>query len=60
MKVQKRRGNNLVSIVDELINLVDASWDVDLVRSIFEPIDANSILQIPITTGRERLSCLAL
>ena len=60
MKVQTRRGNNLVSIVDELINLVDASWDVDLVRSIFEPIDANSILQIPITTGRERLSCLAL
>jgi len=53
MKVQTRRGNNLVSIVDELINLVDASWDVDLVRSIFEPIDANSILQIPITTGRE-------
>lgn len=57
MKVQTRRGNNLVSTVDELINPVDASWDVDLVRSIFEHIDANRILQIPITTGRE--DCVA-
>ena len=39
--------------MDELINLVDASWDVDLVQYIFEPIDANRILQIPIITGRE-------
>ena len=57
MKVQTRRGNNLVSIVDELINLVDASWDVDLVQSIFESVDANRILQIPITNGRE--DCVA-
>jgi len=57
MKVQTRRGNNLVSIVDELINIVDASWDVDLVQSIFESVDANRILQIPITNGRE--DCVA-
>ncbi|PVH34268.1 hypothetical protein PAHAL_8G182700 [Panicum hallii] len=57
MKVQTRRGNNLLSTVDELINPVVASWDVDLVRSIFEHIDANPILQIPITTGRE--DCVA-
>ena len=53
MKVQTRRGNNLVSTMNELINPVDTSWDVDLVRYIFEPIDANRILQIPIITGRE-------
>lgn len=56
MKVQTRRGNNLVSTVDELINLVNASWDEDLVRSILE-VDANSILQIPITSGRD--DCVA-
>jgi hypothetical protein len=43
MKIQTRRGNNLVSSVDELINPVTATWDEDLVRSILE-IDANRIL----------------
>jgi hypothetical protein len=57
LKIQTRRGNNLVSTVDELINPVDASWDVDLVQSIFESVDANRILQIPITNGRE--DCVA-
>jgi hypothetical protein len=52
MKVQTQKGNNLVSTVDELINPVDGSWDEDLVRSILA-LDANRILQIPITTGRE-------
>jgi hypothetical protein len=42
--------------VDELINPVTATWDEDLVRSILE-IDANRILQIPITSGRD--DCVA-
>ena len=57
MKVQTQRGNNIVSTVDELINPVDITWDVDLVRSIFERVDANCILQIPLTPGRE--DCVA-
>jgi len=56
MKVQTRRGNNLVSTVDELINPVNASWDENLVRSILE-VDANRILQIPITSGKD--DCIA-
>lgn len=35
LKVQTCRGNNIVTTVDELINSVDHTWDVDLVRSIF-------------------------
>ena len=57
MKVQTRRGNNIISTVDELINHVDSTWDVDLMRSIFERVDANHILQMPITQGRE--DCVA-
>jgi hypothetical protein len=52
LKVQTCRGNNIVTTVDELINPVDHTWDVDLVRSIFWSVDANRILQIPITPGR--------
>ena len=52
MKVQTRRGNNIISIVDELINHADSTWDADLVRSIFERVDANHILQMPIKGER--------
>ena len=48
LKIQTARGNNLVSTVDELINPVMSSWDVDLVKAIFWPVDAYRILQIPI------------
>jgi hypothetical protein len=44
-----------VSTVDELINPVTSSWDVDLVKAIFWPVDARRILQIPIGYGREDL-----
>ena len=44
-----------MSTVDELINPVASSWDVDLVKAIFWPVDAYRILQIPITYGREDL-----
>jgi len=55
LKIQTARGNNLVSTVDELINPVTSSWDVDLVKAIFWPVDAYRILQIPLTSRREDL-----
>jgi hypothetical protein len=53
LKVQTRRGNRLVTTVDELINPIDHTWDVDLLKSIFWPTDVYRIRQIPITPGRE-------
>lgn len=55
LKIQTRRGNNLVTRVNELINPVDFTWDEQLIRSIFWGIDVRRILQIPITPGREDL-----
>lgn len=55
MKVQTNIDNNIVTMVDELINPTNSSWDEDLVRSIFWPMDAYQILQIPITSGREEV-----
>jgi hypothetical protein len=45
----------LVTTVDELINPIDGTWDEDLLRSIFLPIDVQNILQIPLLPGREDL-----
>ena len=42
-------------MVDELINPINLSWDVDLVKAIFWPVDAYHILQIPLTSRREDL-----
>jgi len=53
LKIQTRRGNNLVTRVNELINPVDFTWDEPLIRSIFWGIYVRRILQIPITLGRE-------
>jgi len=57
MKILTPRGNNIVTRVNELINLVDSTWDTNLIRSIFGGIDVTRILQIPITPGRE--DCVA-
>ena len=43
LKVQTARGNNIITTVDDLINPVDATWDVDLVKSFFWPVDVNRI-----------------
>jgi hypothetical protein len=53
LKVLTPRGNNIITTVDELINPIDSTWDVELVKSIFWNVDVNRILQIPITLGRE-------
>jgi len=39
--------------VDELIYPVTGSWDIDLIRSLFYPVDVQRILQIPIHIGRD-------
>ena len=57
LKVQMAKANNIITTVDDLINPVDATWDVDLVKSIFWPVDVNRILQISLTLGRE--DCVA-
>jgi len=43
----------LVTTVNELISPVDGFWDVNLVRALFWPVDAERILQIPLHHGRE-------
>lgn len=35
LKIQTPRGNNLISKVEELINPINTTWDVDLIKSIF-------------------------
>ena len=53
MKVLTPRGNILVSMVDELISPIDRRWDIQLIRSLFWPVDVHRILQILIYNGRE-------
>jgi hypothetical protein len=55
MKIMTPRGNNILTKVEELINPIDGRWDEDLIKSLFWEVDANRILKIPITNGREDL-----
>ena len=50
-KIATRRGNILLSHVSELIDMDNGSWDEDLIRDTFWPIDANRILNIPLAHG---------
>ena len=43
----------MVTTVNELISPIDGFWDVNLVRALFWPVDAERILQIPLHHGRE-------
>lgn len=45
-----RRGNNLISRVDELVDPTTGSWDVQLVKDTFLEVDAKLILSLPIHT----------
>jgi len=47
LRIQTPRGRNLVTMVSELINPIDGTWDGDLLRSVFCPADVQNILQIP-------------
>jgi hypothetical protein len=55
LKVLTPCGNNLVTKVDELINAATGTWDENLIKDLFWPVDAYRILQIPLTHGREDL-----
>jgi ribonuclease HI len=47
------KGTNILQNVSDLINPIDGQWDLDLIESIFWPIDVQRILQIPLTPDRE-------
>ena len=44
LKILTPRGNNIITTVDELINPIDSTWDVELVKSIFWNVDVNRIM----------------
>lgn len=48
-----RQGNAIITTVDELINPITASWDDQLVKSIFWASDAALILALPIREDME-------
>lgn len=47
--IMTRRGNTLLRTVDELMIPGTASWDEALIRSIFLPLDAERIINIPLS-----------
>ena len=47
--IHTRKGNVLLRTVNELIDPNTGAWDVELIRIIFLPIDAERILRIPIS-----------
>ena len=51
--INTRRGNNLVTLVEELINAVTKAWDEELLNNLFWHVDIHCILQILLRLGRE-------
>jgi ribonuclease HI len=49
------KGNIVLQHVSDLINPIDGQWDSALIESIFWPVDAHRILQIPLSPDREDL-----
>jgi hypothetical protein len=45
------RGSIIYTRVEELINPATEQWDEGLLRSLFNPVDVNRILQIPLNVG---------
>jgi hypothetical protein len=50
-KISTRRGNVVYTKVSELINHDTGSWDEEILRDIFWPVDVQRILQIPLATN---------
>jgi hypothetical protein len=50
-----RRGNAVVSRVEELIDPITGQWDKELVKNIFWQVDSRLILSIPVRDGMEDL-----
>jgi len=49
------RGHNLLTRVDVFINLINGSWDEELIREMFWEEDAECILSIPVHAGMDDL-----
>ena len=47
-KVITPRGDTLLGKLEELIDPHTVQWDVDLIQSVFPPVDVHRILQIPL------------
>ena len=47
-KVITPRGDTLLGKVEGLIDPHTGQWDVDLIQSVFLPVDVHRILQIPL------------
>ena len=50
-KVITRRGQTVLSSVNDLIDPTSGEWDEDLIKSILNTIDVRRILQIPLNYG---------
>jgi hypothetical protein len=50
-KILTPRGDCILSRVEQLIDPILGDWDLDLIDSIFNPLDVSRILQIPLHTG---------
>ena len=48
MKIITPRGQNILTRVSELIDLEHGTWDEDMIRSVYNHVDARRILQIPL------------
>ena len=51
--INTHRGNNLVTLVEELINAMTKAWDEELLNDLFRHVDIHQILQILLRLGRE-------
>lgn len=52
-KIETPRGNVLLRTVDELIDPLTGQWDIDILESIFNPLEVRRVLQIPISPNLE-------
>ena len=49
--IQTPRGHIILRTVDELIDHDTQTWDEQLVRDVFNPIDASRVLRIPLSSN---------
>jgi hypothetical protein len=50
MRVTSQQGNTILTKVCQLIDPITGQWDVELINSIFNVVDANRICRIPLNT----------
>ena len=47
-KVITPRAGTMLTLVEEIIDPHTGQWDLDLIRSVFPPVDVAKIIQIPL------------